>query len=323
MSLLAVEDLQAHFVTRGASGELRTARALNGVSFVLEEGDTLGLVGESGAGKSLTAMSMLGLLRPPGRVVGGRVHFGGRDLLQLPDAELARLRGCTISIVVQNPKVSLDPLTRAGAQLARLAVAHRGIDQAQAKREAMQLLGAVGIPDPERRARSYPHELSGGMAQRVMIAMALINSPRLLIADEPTTGLDLTIQTQVLDLIAGQVAQRGLACITITHDLGVVANYCRRVAVMFAGRIVEQGPVERVFAAPAHPYTRALLAAARGTVDHANDIGRRPPPDLYDLPPGCVYADRCPKAGAQCRTTPPVVERAGGQVAVCHDPEPL
>jgi peptide/nickel transport system ATP-binding protein/oligopeptide transport system ATP-binding protein len=184
------------------------------------------------------------------------------------------------------------------------------------------MLEAVGIPDPERRARAYPHELSGGMAQRVMIGMALFNEPRLLIADEPTTGLDLTIQAQVLDLIAGQVSARRLACVLITHDLGVVANYCRRIAVMFAGSIVEQGPVEQVFGAPAHPYTRALLASSEGALDDANDIGRRPPPDLYALPPGCAYADRCPRAAEVCRTAPISVARTRDHVAWCHRPEP-
>jgi peptide/nickel transport system ATP-binding protein/oligopeptide transport system ATP-binding protein len=322
MSLLSVEGLHTHFVTRSASGELRTARALSGVSFRLQAGETLGLVGESGAGKSLTAISMLGLVRPPGRVVQGRVVFEGRDLLALSEDELSRVRGCAISLVVQNPKVSLDPLARVGAQLVRIGVAHRKLDRAQAAREAIRLLDAVGIPEPEQRARSFPHELSGGMAQRVMIAMAMFNAPRLLIADEPTTGLDLTIQAQVLDLIASQVAVRDLACIMITHDLGVVANYCRRVAVMFAGQIVEQGPVERVFAEPIHPYTRALLHSARG-VDHADDIGSRPPPNLFALPPGCAYADRCPKAADICRTTPRLVERHGGHDAYCHRPEPL
>lgn len=320
MSLLSVENLHTHFVTRGAGEELRTARALNGVSFDLQVGETLGLIGESGAGKSLTALSMLGLLRPPGQVVAGRVVFEGRDLLALSEEELARLRGSSISIVVQNPKVSLDPLARVGDQLARVGIAHRKIDYADAIREVIPLLAAVGIADPERRAHAYPHELSGGMAQRVMMAIALFNSPRLLIADEPTTGLDLTIQAQVLDLIASQVAERNLACITITHDLGVVANYCRRIAVMFAGQIVEQGPVEIVFTAPAHPYTRALLDSARGRVDHANDIGRQPPPNLYALPPGCAYMDRCSRATGVCRTPPPLVERAGGHIAACHHP---
>lgn len=321
MSLLRVENLHVHFVTRSATGEVRTARALNGISFELQAGETLGLVGESGAGKSLTAMSMLGLLRPPGRVIQGQVVFEGRDLLTLSEDELLGIRGSAISLVVQNPKVSLDPLTRVGTQLARIGVSHGRVDQAKAMKDAVRLLDAVGIPDPEQRARSYPHELSGGMAQRVMIAMALFNAPRLLITDEPTTGLDLTIQAQVLNLIASQVVERNLTCIMITHDLGVVANYCRRVAVMFAGQIVEYGPVERVFLEPFHPYTRALLDSARGLDDGA-DIGSRPPPNLFALPPGCPYADRCPKAAGLCRTVPPLVERSGGHRAWCHQPEP-
>jgi peptide/nickel transport system ATP-binding protein/oligopeptide transport system ATP-binding protein len=322
MSLLEVEDLRTHFVSRGPTGETRVARALNGVSLSVDAGETLGLVGESGAGKSLTTLSVLGLLRPPARVVAGRARFDGTDLLALPENRLARLRGNQIAIVVQNPKVSLDPLTRVGDQIARVSVAHGRADRRAARAGAIRLLEAVGIPDPARRAQAYPHELSGGMAQRVMIAMALINEPRLLIADEPTTGLDLTIQAQVLDLLAREVAARRLACILITHDLGVVAHYCRRIAVMFAGSIVEQGPVERVFSAPIHPYTRALLASARPVGNDNTDFGRHPPPDLYALPPGCAYADRCPRATEVCRTAPPPVTRADAHVAWCHQPEP-
>lgn len=321
MSLLRVEDLHTHFLTRGKDGSERIARALNGVSFQLEAGQTLGLVGESGAGKSLTALSVLGLLRPPARVVAGHAVFDGLDLLAASEETLRGLRGDQIAIVVQNPKVSLDPLARVGDQLARVSVAHGRLGRREAREQAVRLLAAVGIPDPARRALAYPHELSGGMAQRVMIAMALCNEPRLLIADEPTTGLDLTIQAQVLDLIAGQARARRLACVLITHDLGVVAHYCDRMAVMFAGFVVEEGPVERVFARPAHPYTRALLASVDGDIDPADDIGRRPPPNLYALPPGCAYADRCPRADADCRSAPPRVDLGGGHGAWCHHPE--
>jgi oligopeptide/dipeptide ABC transporter ATP-binding protein len=322
MSLLRIENLHTHFVTRGADGAERIARALNGVSLSLEAGQTLGLVGESGAGKSLTALAVLGLLRPPARVVAGRAVFDGQELLSASEQTLRGLRGDQIAIVVQNPKVSLDPLARVGEQLARVSVAHGRLGWRDAREHALRLLTAVGIPDPTRRALAYPHELSGGMAQRVMIAMALCNAPRLLIADEPTTGLDLTIQAQVLDLIAGQVRERGLACLLITHDLGVVANYCDRIAVMFAGHVVEEGPVAQVFDRAAHPYTRALLASAEGEIDPVDDIGRRPPPNLFALPPGCAYADRCPRADTKCRRAPPRFDRGAGHVAWCHHPEP-
>lgn len=318
MTLLSVKDLHTHFVTQRLDGTQAVAKALNGVSFNLERGEVLGIVGESGAGKSLTAQSILGLVRPPGRVVAGQACFDGREITGLAEPELSRLRGRHVGMVVQNSKVSLEPLTRVGDQIARLAVAHRGLTWRAARREAVRMLEAVGIPAAAERARAWPHELSGGMAQRVMIAMALINAPKLLVADEPTTGLDLTIQAQVLDLIAAQVRSRDLACLLITHDLGVVANYCQTVIIMFAGAVVESGPVETVFRRPAHPYTRTLLAAARGNVDHTNDIGRRTPPDLFALPEGCLYAERCPLAMDICRRPPPVAPQGGGQEAVCH-----
>ncbi|WP_422367353.1 ABC transporter ATP-binding protein [Pelagibius sp.] len=318
MTLLTVKGLHTHFVNRRLDGSQAVAKALNGVSFSLERGEVLGIVGESGAGKSLTALSILGLVRPPGRVVAGSACFDGKELIGLADPDLSQLRGRQVGMVVQNSKVSLDPLTRVGDQIARLAVAHRGLPWRVARIEAVRMLEAVGIPAAAERALAWPHELSGGMAQRVMIAMALINAPKLLIADEPTTGLDLTVQAQVLDLIAGEVRSRDLACLLITHDLGVVANYCQTVIVMFAGAVVEGGPVQTVFRRPAHPYTRTLLAAARGTVDHSNDIGRRTPPDLFALPEGCLYAERCPLVTNICRRPPPAVLQGAGQEATCH-----
>jgi len=319
MTLLSVEDLHTHFVSRSLDNEVRVARALNGVGFSLERGRILGLVGETGAGKSLTALSIMGLLRPPARIVDGRIDFEGQDLAAMAPEELNRLRGDRIALIVQNPRASLDPLARIGEQLARVHRAHRKADAATAHRRAVEMLAAVGLPDPERRARSWPHELSGGMAQRVLIAMALINEPQLVIADEPTTGLDVTVQAQILDLIQGMVRARSLGAIIITHDLGVVAHYCDEVAVMYAGAIVESGPVGAVFAHPAHPYTQNLIAATpeRLRIGARRTVGG-PPPNLYALPAGCAYRDRCPRAAPVCETQPAVTALGGGHAARCH-----
>ena len=253
MSLLAIQDLHTHFITRDLANRRQVARALNGISLELEAGDILGLVGETGAGKSLLVQSVLGLLRPPARVVAGQAVFDGRDLLGMSESERNALRGAELALVVQNPKASLDPLATVGDQLVRMQLAHRRVGKGEAKARALATMAAVGIPAPERRFHTYPHELSGGMAQRALIAMALINEPRLLIADEPTTGLDVTVQAQILDLLRELVARTRAGAIIITHDLGIVAHYCDRAAVMFAGTIVEQGPVKGLFADPRHP----------------------------------------------------------------------
>jgi peptide/nickel transport system ATP-binding protein/oligopeptide transport system ATP-binding protein len=313
VSLLAVEDLHTHFVSRDLSNRVRVARALNGVSFTVEAGRILGLVGETGAGKSLTALSILGLLKPPARVVRGTALFEGFDLLALDQVALNRLRGAKLSLVVQSPKASLDPLARIGRQLVRLQRAHQEISDAAATGHARKMLAAVGIPDPERRLSAWPHELSGGMAQRVLIAMALVNGPRLLIADEPTTGLDATVQAQILDLIRDLARAGGIGVVLITHDLGVVAHYCDEVAVMFAGQVMETGAVASVFAAPRHPYTRALLAATPERLRRGTASPTWAPPDLSALPDGCLYRDRCDQAAALCATPPPVI--AGAR---CH-----
>jgi len=319
VTLLEVEGLRTHFVSRDIDNRLRVARAINGVSFSLAEGEVLGLVGETGAGKSLTAQSMIGLLRPPARVVGGTVRFAGRDLLKLSPEELNRMRGGDIALVVQNPRSSLDPLMRVGDQLVRIHRAHRRVSQADARRRAIEMMGAVGIPAPERRYSAWPHELSGGMAQRVLIAMALMNGPKLLIADEPTTGLDVTVQAQILDLLHDLVARFRMAAIVITHDLGVVAHYCGRVAVMYAGTIVESGPVRDVFVRPAHPYTRRLISATPERLHlGAGRIVPGRPPNLYALPEGCVLRDRCDRATATCAAPPPEVRIGEGHGARCH-----
>lgn len=316
MTLLAVENLHTHFITRDLDNRLRVARALNGVSFALEAGSILGLVGETGAGKSLTAMSVLGLLKPPARVVDGRAWFEGADLLALPPEALNRLRGSRIALVVQSPKASLDPLARVGTQLVRVQRAHRAIDEAAAMERARAMLEAVGIPDPAGRLKTWPHELSGGMAQRVLIAMSLVNEPTLLVADEPTTGLDVTVQAQILDLIRGLARERGIGVVLITHDLGVVAHYCDTVAVMFAGQVMEAGPVRAVFAAPEHPYTQALLAATPERLRRGVSHPAWAPPDLSQLPVGCLYRERCPQAADLCTTDPPWLGDA--HAARCH-----
>jgi oligopeptide/dipeptide ABC transporter ATP-binding protein len=320
MTLLSVRDLHTHFVTRDGLDRVRTARALNGVSFEAQSGRILGLVGESGAGKSLTVISVLGLLRPPARVVSGRAMFEGRDLLAMTKPALAALRGDRIGFIVQSPKASLDPLSRIGDQLVRVQRAHGRRSRAEAMEHAEAILAAVGIPDPRRRLRAWPHECSGGMAQRAVIALALVNQPRLVIADEPTTALDVTVQAQILDLMSAQVRDRGIGAILVTHDLGVVAQYCDDVAVMFAGTVVERGPSAAVFRRPMHPYTSALLAVTPER--RRPTTGRRlggPPPDLYAPPDGCLYRLRCERATKRCRIAPPLVQHAT-QTASCHFP---
>ncbi|MGP1394208.1 MAG: ABC transporter ATP-binding protein [Inquilinaceae bacterium] len=319
MALLAVDGLETSFISRDLDNRIQVANAINGVDFTLDRGEVLGIVGETGAGKSLTAQSMIGLLRPPARVVGGTVWFDGRDLLSMRPADLNTLRGNEIALVVQNPRTSLDPLTRIGDQLVRMHRAHRKVSEGEARDRAIEMMAAVGIPAPARRMRAWPHELSGGMAQRVLIAMALINGPKLLIADEPTTGLDVTVQAQILDLLRDMVRRMDMAAIVITHDLGVVAHYCDRMAVMFAGAFVEDGPVEAVFGRPAHPYTRALISATpeRLTLGAGRIFGGAPP-DLFNLPAGCHYRDRCPHAVEYCRQTPPNRRVEDRHLARCH-----
>lgn len=319
MTLLTVSDLHVHFVARDRHDAVRTARALNGVDLSLERGRLLGLVGETGAGKSLTALAIMQLLRQPARIVRGSIRFEEQELTTLSEERMNRMRGDRIALVVQSPKTSLDPLTRVGEQIARIHRVHRGASAAQARAKALDMLAAVGIGDASQRALAWPHELSGGMAQRVLIAMALVNDPQLVIADEPTTGLDVTVQAQILDLLRDKVVERQLASILITHDLGVVANYCDEIAVMFAGTVVESGPAQAVFNAPRHPYTRHLIGSSPDRITLGQPIRRAgPAPDLYNLPPGCPYSDRCPLAQAICATPPPRVTAGDGQTVFCH-----
>lgn len=319
MTLLAVDDLHVEFAARGMDNRVRVAQALNGVSFTVSAGEVLGLVGETGAGKSLTALAAMGLLRPPALIPRGRIRFEGRDIIGMESRELEKIRGRRMTMIVQSPLTSLDPLKRVGDQLVRMQRVHATASRAEARERAEAMLTAVRISDPKRRMHAWPHELSGGMAQRVLIAMALVNEPAMVIADEPTTGLDVTVQAQVLDTLRDVVRARKLGALVITHDLGVVAHYCERIAVMFAGRIVEDGPVAEVFARPAHPYTQALIGSTPGRIAQLGyTITGGTPPDLYNLPQGCLYRDRCSRATTACLVPPPRIALDDAHGAACH-----
>ena len=319
--LLKVENLHTHFISRDLKNNLRTAKALNGVSFDVKVGEIVGIVGETGAGKSLTAMSIMGLLQPPAKIVEGKIYFQGKNLAALKENEINNIRGNDLSMIVQSPLTSLDPLSRVGKQLVRVQQEHQKISAHKAKITAVEMLKIVGIPDPERRMNAWPHELSGGMAQRVLIAMALINKPSMLIADEPTTGLDVTVQAQILDLLKELVKERRMASIIITHDLGVIAHYCSRMIVMFAGCIVETGTVKSVFTNPSHPYTQALISSTPRKISEKgfSQVGG-PPPDLYNLPIGCSYSDRCILVDDICINNPNLVNIKNEHQALCHFP---
>ena len=316
MALLEVRRLRTHFASE--RGEVR---AVDGVDFRLERGRTLGIVGESGCGKSVTALSIMGLVpQPPGRIAGGEVLFDGEDLLKLPPERLRDLRGDKLSMIFQEPMTSLNPAFQVGDQIAEVLVRHKDLSKDQANGQAIEMLRKVRIPSPETRAKEYPHQLSGGMRQRVMIAMALACNPQLLIADEPTTALDVTIQAQILELMRTLRAELGTAIILITHDLGVVAELADEVIVMYAGRVVERCEVGRLFAEPQHPYTigllgsiprlhleQARLAAIEGIV-----------PDAAAFPEGCRFHPRCPFAVEKCRADePPLMEITTDHFAAC------
>jgi peptide/nickel transport system ATP-binding protein len=292
--LLEVRDLRTHFPTRAG-----LVRAVDGVSFHLDRGELLGLVGESGCGKSITALSIMRLIAPPGKIVSGQILFDGKDLLKLSDGEMRQMRGDDIGMIFQDPMTSLNPVYTIGEQIAEALRLHQKLSRNQAKQAAIEAMREVAIPDPSRRADDYPHQLSGGMRQRVMIAMALACNPRLLIADEPTTALDVTIQAQILELLNELRKQRELAVLLITHDLGVVAEVADRVAVMYTGRIVEESPVGELFARPKHPYTEGLLRSVpKLTSEHVAKKERLETiegtvPRPTDLPPGCHFAPRC------------------------------
>jgi peptide/nickel transport system ATP-binding protein len=321
--LLEVRDLRVRFPT-----EAGTLTAVDGVSFSVERGRVLGIVGESGSGKTVAALTVMGLTRFPGAEISGEARFEGRDLLALAPDEMRRVRGGDVAMVFQDPLSSLHPYYRVGRQIVEAIRAHRDVSKAAALDRAVELLGLVGIPEPRRTVQRYPHELSGGMRQRVMIAMALANEPRLLIADEPTTALDVTVQAQILDLIERLRAELDMAVIVITHDLGVVAEMAHEVAVMYAGRVVEHAPAERLFSTPEHPYTWGLLASIP-RLDRPREEELVPipgtPPSLVHPPPGCRFHPRCPYVRPRHREVDPplapVPGQPGHEVACLLEPE--
>src|SRR5438477_3823753 len=315
--LLDVKDLQTHFMTSGA-----VVRAVDGVSWDVRPGETVALVGESGCGKSVSALSVMRLVAAPaGRIVGGRIVFKGRDLLALSEEEMRRIRGKDIGMIFQEPMTSLNPVLTVGRQLTETVEIHLGMTSAQSRARAVELLSLVGVSDPERRLSQYPHQFSGGMRQRMMIAMALSCNPPLVLADEPTTALDVTIQAQILELMKGLSRRLGVAMVMITHNLGVVARYADRVNVMYAGRIVERATARETYANPRYPYTLGLLRSVP-RLDEPRRAKLLPiqgqPPDLSRLPPGCAFQPRCQFALERCRVeAPPLESVSPGHVSAC------
>jgi oligopeptide transport system ATP-binding protein len=317
-TLLRVQDLRTYFDEDG-----RVVRAVDGVSFELRRGETLGIVGESGSGKSVTSLSIMRLIpTPPGRIVSGEITLDGENLLRLPLEEMRRIRGRRIAMIFQDPMTSLNPFMRISQQLSEVTQLHLGHTREEALAHAVEMLDLVGIPDAKRRLHEYPHQFSGGMRQRVMIAMALSCRPELLIADEPTTALDVTIQAQILELIAHLRRETGTSVLLITHDLGVVAGMTERVIVMYAGKVFESAATDALFARPANPYTRGLLLSVPNPAhEQGQALYQIPglPPDVAHLPPGCPFAPRCERAEAICRQEfPPVIEVAPGHQSLCH-----
>jgi peptide/nickel transport system ATP-binding protein len=321
MALLEVEKLQTHFATMDG-----VVRAVEGVSFTVDAGGTVAIVGESGCGKSVTAMSILRLIQEPPGKIAGEIRFQGRNLLELTEQEMRDIRGNSISMIFQEPMTSLNPVLTVGRQIGETLQLHQGMNARDAEKKATEMLTLVGIPAPARRVREYPHQLSGGMRQRVMIAMALACNPKLLIADEPTTALDVTIQAQILDLMRDLKTRLGSAIMLITHDLGVVAEMAERVVVMYAGRKVEEAPVVEIFGRPLHPYTRGLIGAVPKLGSSLTGSGRGKLSEIRGLVPslrrpivGCAFAGRCPMATDLCRKIAPALEaKAENHVVACH-----
>ena len=315
--LLEVRDLHVEFRTRDG-----IARAVNGVTYRVDAGETLAVLGESGSGKSVTAQAVMGILdMPPGRITAGEILFRDRDLLKLKEDERRKVRGAEMAMIFQDALSALNPVLTVGDQLGEMFVVHRGMSRKDARAKAVELMDRVRIPAARERVRQYPHQFSGGMRQRIMIAMAMALEPALIIADEPTTALDVTVQAQVMDLLAELQREYHMGLILITHDLGVVADVADRIAVMYAGRIVESAPVHDIYKAPAHPYTRGLLDSIPRLDQKGQDLYaiKGLPPNLLDIPPGCPFHPRCPMARDVCRTdVPPLYEVDGDRGSACH-----
>ncbi len=315
MALLEIENLSVEFPTQNGA-----MQAVDGVSLSLDEGEVLGIVGESGSGKSVTMMALMGLVAYPGRVRADKLRFAGHDLLSLSQGERNKLVGKDIAMIFQEPTTSLNPCFTVGFQLTETLRLHLHLDRKAAKKRSIELLEQVGIPAPESRLKAYPHQLSGGMNQRVMIAMAIACNPRLLIADEPTTALDVTIQAQILDLLRSLQQERGMALVLITHNMGVVSEMAQRVAVMYAGQIMEERSAHALFNSPQHPYTEALLAALPERSDGATRLATIPGmvPGLHDRPQGCLFAPRCAYATEHCQTMRPELRTWQDGMVRCH-----
>ena len=315
---LAVRDLKTHFFTRAG-----VVRAVDGVSFEIGKGCILGLVGESGSGKSITGFSVLGLVDPPGRIVEGEILLKGENLVGQPDERLRAVRGNRIAMIFQDPMMTLNPVLRIDTQMIEAVLAHDDVGADEARTRARDALGRVGIPSPDERLAAYPHQFSGGMRQRVAIAIALLNNPEVIIADEPTTALDVTIQGQILYEVQKLCRETGTSLIWITHDLSVVAGLADEICVMYAGKIVESGPIDDVLDRPLHPYTKGLLGSVPSRNKRGSPLAQIPgmTPSLLNLPAGCPFADRCPRVQDDCRgALPPMVEYLPGQAARCIHP---
>jgi len=314
---LRVENLETHFFTKAG-----VVKAVNGVSFSVERAQILGLVGESGSGKSVTGFSILGLVDPPGRVVGGRIEFMGQDIAKAGEGAMQRLRGNRIAMIFQDPMMTLNPVLRIETQMVETLQAHQKIGRAAARQKSRDALGQVGIPSPDERLAAYPHQFSGGMRQRVAIAIALLNDPDLIIADEPTTALDVTIQAQILYEAQKLCRERGTAMIWITHDLAVIAGLADKVSVMYAGRIVEAGAIDDVLDRPIHPYTKGLIDSVPSRNKRGEPLYQIPgmTPSLLNLAPGCAFRERCPRAVAACLEEPGLSEPVPGRGLRCFNP---
>jgi dipeptide transport system ATP-binding protein len=317
MPLLEIENLSVEFPSKNS-----VMHAVDGVSLSLEAGGVLGIVGESGSGKSVTMMALMGLVSYPGRVTADKLRFDGHDLLSLSQSERNKLIGKDVAMIFQDPTTSLNPCFTVGFQLAETLKLHLGMSGAAAKKRSIELLEQVGIPAPEKRLKDYPHQMSGGMNQRVMIAMAIACNPKLLIADEPTTALDVTIQAQILDLLRSLQKERGMALVMITHNMGVVSEMAQRVAVMYAGQVMEERSAQTIFTVPQHPYTEALLAAMPERSDGLSRLATIPGmvPGLYDRPAGCLFAPRCNYADDSCRSQRPPLRAWQDGMVRCHYP---